>query len=127
MIQRIKTHNVLNGIKFSIAEFVIIPGVLSPFAIYYVTHAKVEFAFISVGIILNCLTVAAFGLRQLVSKEKGIGLRKLLDKQERDNIAHANPHLLKDTVIITVTALAPYVLIALVTYESLASRGVRKS
>jgi len=119
MIQRIRTHNLLNGIKFSIAEFVIIALLISPFAIYYILHAKVIFALVSVGLILNCLTVAALGLRQWFGKEQGIGWRGLLDKKERARIDRANPHLLKDTLLITVTALVPYVMIGLVAYELL--------
>jgi len=121
MIQRIKTHNILNGIKFSIAEFVIIPLVIVPFAIYYLTHAQLVYGLVAAGIILNCLTVAGFGLRQLLNKEKEIGLQRLLDKREREDIRRANPHLFKDTLMITLTALLPYVLFVLVTYESLIS------
>ena len=91
MIQRIKTHNVLNGIKFSIPEFVIIALLISPFAIYYILHAKVILALVSVGLILNCLTLAALGLRQWFGKEKGIGWKGLLDKQGRDRIDRAHP------------------------------------
>ena len=127
MIQRIKTHNVLNGIKFSIVEFVIIALLISPFAIYYILHAQIIYALVSEGLTLNCLTVVAIGLRQLGRKEKAIGWQKLADKQERDRIARANPHLIKDTMIITITALVPYVLIGLVAYELLASSKDRKS
>jgi len=127
MIQRIKTHNILNGIKFSIAEFLFIPLVIIPFAIYYLTHAQLVYGLVSVGIFLNCLTAAGLGLRQLFDKEKEIGSRGLLDKQEREDIRHANPHLFKDTLIITVTALLPYISLALVIVESLISDKERRS
>ncbi len=41
MINRIKTHNILNGIIFSIVEFAITILIIAPFAIYYVLHGKV--------------------------------------------------------------------------------------
>jgi hypothetical protein len=44
-----------------------------------------------VGLILNCLTLAALGLRQWFGKEKGIGWKGLLDKQGRDRIDRAHP------------------------------------
>jgi len=125
MIQRIKTHNILNGLKFSIAEFLFIPLVIIPFAIYYLTHARLVYGLVSVGIILNCLTVAGFGLRQLSDKVADVGLQQLLDKQARENIGRANPHLLKDTLIITITVLLPYVLFVLVIVELLTSRERR--
>jgi len=127
MISRIKEHNALNGIKFSIAEFVIVAGLISPFALYYFQHAQVLFALVSVGITLNCLTVAGFGLRQWLDHEPEIGWKRLLDKQERDRINHTHPHLLRDTTIITVTALAPYILLVLATLDLLISRKNRKS
>ena len=119
MIQRIKTHNILNGIKFSIAEFLFIPLLIIPFAIYYLTHARLLYGLVSVGILLNCLTVAGLGLRQLSAKVADVGLQQLLDKQARENIGRTNPHLLKDTLIITITVLLPYVLFVLVMVELL--------
>ncbi len=118
MIQRIKTHNLLNGIKFSIAEFIFIPLVISPFAIYYIAHAQAGYALVSVGIILNCLTIPALGLRQLRNNEKDIGLRAFTDKDERDRIGKEHPHLLLDTLLINVTSLLPFVLFVIVAYES---------
>ncbi len=43
MIHRIKTHNILNGIIFSIVEFVITDLIIAPFAIYYVLLPFVMF------------------------------------------------------------------------------------
>jgi hypothetical protein len=65
MIERIKTHNVLNGMRFSIAEFLFIALVILPFAIYYLAYAHWINGLVSVGIISNCLTVVMIGLRQL--------------------------------------------------------------
>lgn len=44
----------------------------------------------------------------------------------RESIRRANPYLLKDTLIITITALLPYVLLELVTYELLTVGWERK-
>jgi len=40
MIQIIKTHNLLNGLLFSILEILAMALVVSPFAIYYLTHER---------------------------------------------------------------------------------------
>ena len=122
MIQRVKTHNLLNGLLFSIIEFLVIALAISPFVIYYVLHARVIYALVSIGILLNCLTVALIGWRQWKDNEQGVGLRRFMDKEEREKIGHANPHLLADTLKITITALLPFVLIALVAYELFSGR-----
>ena len=54
MMDRIKAHNILNGIIFSIVEFVITAAILAPFAIYYALHARWLYAAVAIGIILNC-------------------------------------------------------------------------
>jgi hypothetical protein len=67
--------------------------------------------------------VAAFGVRQWNNKEQGMGWRQLLskqgllDKQERERIDRENPHLMKDTIIITVTTIIPDALLLLVIFE----------
>ena len=132
MIKRIKTHNLLNGIVFSIVEFAIIAAVIIPFAIYYIFHVQVFYALVSVGIIINCLSVAILGIRQWNNKEQEIGWQRLyskqglLDKQVRERIDRENPHLLRDTIIITVTTLIPYVLLLLTIFDLFTHRGERK-
>jgi len=74
MIDRIKTHNILNGILFSMVEFAMTALVIAPFAVYYVIHGRALYAAISMGIILNCLTIGWFGLRQYGNKEKDLGI-----------------------------------------------------
>ena len=123
MMKRIETHNLLNEIVFSIIEFVFIAAVIIPFAIYYIFHAQALYALVSVGIVLNCLTVAILGIRQLNNKGQETGWRRLyskqglLDKQGRERIGSENPHLLKDTTIIIVTTLIPYALLLWVIFE----------
>jgi hypothetical protein len=86
MIERIKSHNYLNGVVFCIAEFSFMTLVIAPFAIYCITHGRWVYAVISVGIMLNCLTVVAFGIQSLRHKQTGNGLRVLLDKKQRDQV-----------------------------------------
>lgn len=44
MISRIKTHNTLNGIIFSIVEFVITALIIAPCAIYYILYGKILYS-----------------------------------------------------------------------------------
>ena len=119
MINRIKTHNILNGIIFSIVEFVVIDLIIAPFAIYYVVHGKVLYATISVGIILNCLMIVLFGLQQYKNKEKDVGIQHMFHKSVRERISREHPHLSNDTSVLVITMLLPFVMFIWVLYELL--------
>ena len=119
MINRIKTHNILNGIIFSIVEFVVIDLIIAPFAIYYVVHGKVLYATISVGIILNCLMIVLFGLQQYKNKEEDVGIQHMFNKSVRERISREHPHLSNDTSVLVITMLLPFVMFIWVLYELL--------
>ena len=119
MISRIKTHNILNGIIFSILEFVITALIIAPFAVYYVLHGKVLYATIAIGIILNCLMIVAFGLGQYKNKEKDIGIQHMFNKSVREKISREYPNLSNDTSVLVITMLLPFVMFIWVLYELL--------
>jgi hypothetical protein len=119
MISRIKTHNILNGIMFSIVEFVITPLIIAPFAIYYIVHGKVLYAMIATGISFNCLTMVSFGVQQYKSKEKDIGIQHMFDKDIRERISREYSHLGNDTLVLTTSILLPFVIFIWVISELL--------
>ena len=119
MIRRIKTHNILNGIIFSIAEFVITALIIAPFAVYYIAHGKALYATIAIGIILNCLTILAFAVQQYKGKEKDIGIQHMFNKSIRERISREYPHLGNDTWVLTTTILLPFVMFIWVISELL--------
>ncbi len=119
MIRRIKDHNILNGIIFSIAEFVITALVIAPFAIYYIIHGRALYATIAVGIILNCLMIVAIGLQQHRRKEEDIGIQHMYNKSLRERINREYPHLGNDTLTLTITILLPFVMFIWVISELL--------
>ena len=119
MIHRIKVHNLLNGIVFSIVEFLVTVLLIAPFAVYYVLHDKVLYATITIGIILNCLMIVIFGIQQYGNKEKDLGLRHLFHKDVRENISREYPHLRNDTLILVITMLLPFIMFLWVFYELL--------
>jgi hypothetical protein len=122
MISRIKTHNILNGIVFSIVEFVIAALIVAPFAIYYVFHGRTLYAIIAIGIILNFLMIVLFGLQQYKNKEKDVGIQHLFDKSVRERINREYPHLSNDTSVLVITMLLPFVMFICVLYELLFKR-----
>ncbi len=117
MIRRIKSHNLLNGILFSISEFGFTALIISPFAAYYISHDKFLYTSIAVGIIFNSLTIVAFGLRQLRNKERDIGFLRVYEKSYREQAVRENPHLFQDTMILVGSILLPFVLFLMTLFE----------
>jgi hypothetical protein len=98
LIERIRTHNRLNGVWFSVIEFALIALVVSPFGVYYARAGSVVYAITAVGIVLNCLIVVLLGVRQLRAREPSATLRQRRDSNERARIRRAHPHLFADTL-----------------------------
>ena len=125
MIRIIKSHNLLNGIIFSLVEFALIALAIAPFAIYYITHHKIILAVISSGITLNCLPVIFYAIGTLMeTKTSGDRIPSFWNKQARDQHRLENPHMLQDTLILTGSILLPFVCMIAVLYESLKSGGI---
>ena len=125
MIRRIRSHNILNGILFSVSEFAFIALVITPFAFYYLTHEKHLYALVAIGIIFNSLTIVTFGWIQLRRKEKDVGISDIYEKSYREKAIKENPQLFGDTLILVATILLPFVLLIMVFSELLfISKGI---
>lgn len=111
----IQRPNRLNGVTFSIIEFGLVALFVGAFAAYYVAHRKVVLAVISWGITLNCVPVVVYGIRQL-AHDRATGNRSgsFWDKKERDRHKRENPHMLRDTLVLTVATLLPFVCVGAV-------------
>ena len=108
----IQRHNRLNGLVFSIVEFVIIALIVGAFATYYVLHGRWVMAVIGWGIVFNCASVVFYGWHQLAqarSGEKSIG-SYYSDKKAREQHRRENPHMLLDTLLFVIAALLPFVM-----------------
>jgi len=120
MIRIIKSHNRLNGIKFATIEFALIALIVAPFAGYYCLHQRFVLAFISGGIMLNCLPVVYYGIEAL-HKGQDDSLT-IWNRQARDKLNLENPHLLRDTLVLAGLTLLPLVVLVLVLMEATQSR-----
>jgi hypothetical protein len=106
----IREHNRLNGLGFSIVEFVLIGAV----ALYVAVGGGLGML-IGVGIALNMAMIAVVGMRQVRDGEPaGGGPWRMFDRRYREEVARAHPDLGRNTTMLVVTSLVPYLLTGLV-------------
>ncbi len=118
----IQRHNRLNGLAFSVIEFGLIALLVGTFATYYVFHHRVILAVISWGISVNCLPVVVYGIRSLRDNQaKGRRIGSFWSKQTREQRKAENPHMLRDTLILTAATLLPFVSLVAVLFDVFAS------
>ena len=118
MITFIRHHNFLNGLLFSFLEYVIVAAIIAPFGWYYIAHSDWLYAVCAVGIMGNCLTVAAFALVAMIKREPSIGIWKLsTDRALRQKIAAEYPHLSHETLVLSAGVLIPFFIFASVAWD----------
>ncbi len=111
MIQKIKLHNYVYGFAFTLIEFLLIILVLGSFMIYYFTQSRFLHAMITLGICLNALMFVLYAANSLIKKEKDLGIIKFFNKKARDETYKAHPTLHKDTQLLSVLMVVPFLLI----------------
>jgi hypothetical protein len=110
MVAIIQRHNRLNGLIFSIVEFGFIAVLVATYATYYLFHNGLVMAIIGWGITLNCVPVVVIGLRQMArDRTSGTRIGSYWDKEAREQLQRENPHRLRDTLILCVVTLLPFV------------------
>lgn len=123
MIKRIRLHNYLNGLLFSLVEYLLVAGILLPFFIFYLVHDWAFYSFISGGVIVNCLTVCFFALASIKKREQSIGLLRFSrDKNLRKQIAADHPSLSRDTLILSIAVLIPFWIFSAVVLDAISGR-----
>ena len=119
LIDKIQAHNEVNGFLFSAVEFVVIALVALPFGVYYLTHGRLVAGGVGVGIAANALTVTAFAIYSLRSRQKDIGILAWFTKEGRKLIAGKYPGISSDTMVLTVVTLLPFIMLLGCGYELL--------
>ena len=120
--QQIQEHNYLNGYVFVIFEFGIFIIILLPFTLYYLLHEKLWLGIVGLGLITNFIPVMLYALRSFFRKEKSIGINKLFNKKQRDDIEEKFPDLSKDTSIMFAYLIIPFLLTTTLCIQQLISK-----
>ena len=122
----IERHNRLNGIRFSVGEFSLIGILVAAFAGYYALHGRWWLAVTAGGIAANCAAVVVCGMVQLRRARVGdVALQSFWNKAARGRLKIENPHMLRDTIVLNVATLLPFVGAVAVIFEVFQVRGSR--
>lgn len=123
MIARVQAHNRLNGFGFVICEFALIGLVGAVFAVLYLARGNLLYGIAGLGIAFNSLLVIVLAARSLARRETGIGILRIYTQPAvRAKVMREHPDLSKDTLLITVAVLVPFLLLILVVAEAVRRR-----
>ncbi len=117
MVAIVRRHNALNGLIFSLLEFGLIALLVGAFAVYYLIHRNTVLAFITVGSALNCLPVVVLACQTLLTTAPAERVGSIWNRQARAQHLRENPHMLRDTLVLTGATLLPFVSLLAVLVE----------
>jgi len=123
VIRQVREHNELNGVVFSVVEFLLVAAAAAFVAFAFALHGDWLVAALVAGTALNALVVVAYGIAALRRGERGKSLRSLTRPEYRAAVRDEHPGLTRDTVTVTVTTLIPYILSIAVVAERLREGG----
>ena len=73
--------------------------------------------FLAVGTLINSLVVVGIGAGMLRRGERGTCIRLVFNARYRGELSRSHPAMMKDTLVIAGSALAPYVLTVAIAFE----------
>ncbi len=117
--EKIKLHNYVYGFLFSLVEFLLIILVIGFFMIYYFLRGKILYALITLGIVLNCCVFVLFAAGSLIHKENDLGIIKFFNKKARDETYRMYPTLQRDTYLLSLLTLLPFMLVLSCTIKTI--------
>ena len=126
MIERIRDHNNLNGIRFATIEFSIIAFVGAVLTLIMLVLGRWAPGLIFLGITANCLVIVVTGAYAWRAGKVGTGWSSLRTKLQRDQITRVHPHMLLDTVILVIALLLPFVVVVAVLFETFTAKSRSK-
>ena len=109
MLEIIREYNRLNGLRFSVIEFLVVGTVA-----LYLAFGGAWNPFVGIGLAVNMITVATVGVRQIQHGEESEGnlWRLLTTSGYREEIARTHPNLPARTALLLIAALVPFLLTA---------------
>jgi hypothetical protein len=113
----VREHNSLNGLRFVLIEFLLVVFAALLISSSGVLHGHVLVAFVGVGISVNALAVIAIAIAQIRGRDKNEVLLKIRSSQFRAKAGQEHPNLGGHTLIVLVSCLVPFLLVALLSLQ----------
>jgi hypothetical protein len=123
MIEIVREHNLLNGYRFTIAEYGLVGAGLGLLAAYYGAAGRYLDALVWLGIVVNCAVIAILALDALRSGATDPGMLPMRRGSFRDSVAREHPRLARRTLVLITVGLLPYLLAGSVLIEWLRDRA----
>jgi hypothetical protein len=122
MSGRIREHCILNGVAFVVCEFSLVVGGAVFIAVALGLHHVWIGVFLAIGVLLNSLVVVAIGVAMWKRGERGTSVHNVFDAKYRAELSRSHPAMMKDTIILATSTLAPYFLMASIVCEQIRTR-----
>lgn len=123
MIRIIREHNTLNGLRFSVIEFLLMAVLVVGFAAYLAGTGSTVFALALLGVGTNCLLVAAVAIGSLRSGEQDRSLAATFSRSSRDRILRDHPRAQRATWVLTSLTLIPFAVTVAALAEAIRRRA----
>jgi len=119
MIGIIREHNILTGYRFVIAEYAIVAGLFGALVAYYLAVGRFLDALTWLGIVVNCILIAALAVCAVRNGGVDFGTLPLRHREFRDRVGREHPHLLGRTLVLITITCVPFLLALVALVERL--------
>lgn len=113
MVRTIREHHVLNGLRFSIIEFLVMAALAAVLAGSAIAIRQPLLTVLLVGIVLNCLTVVALSVAWLRAGVPDQPLAATFSPTARARTLRRHPDAQRATWILAAAVLVPYLVLVL--------------
>jgi hypothetical protein len=110
----VREHNLLTGYRFVIVEYLLVSLALGALGAYYLLAARWIDAAIWLGMVANCLLIAAVAAAALRSGAADYGTLPMRRRALRAEIGREHPHLGRRTTALVTVTFVPFLLVLLV-------------
>ena len=116
MLDIIRRHNRLNGVIFCLVEFALMGIFVGVFAGVLFLKGRLDLGLIGSGIAINCIPVIVCGVNTILYSPQDLKLGTIWNRDARATLKRENPHMMRETLILSGATLVPFFLAAAALY-----------
>jgi hypothetical protein len=126
LLDIVREHNSLNGLGFVVIEFSLVALAALFIALSGALHHRALISIAGAGIFVNALAVIAIAAAQIGNHDNSEGILKIRSPQFRAQIRREHPDLGKHSLLVMVSVLSPFLLVASLFLRDIKRRTSRK-